>query len=172
MESNVCQPKVSRPLHLPSCSIRHGWLYSMDCQSRVRPGFTSVITIVWIYTTSALFQTSRLVAGRRAFGCWALLYGASTTFINDAGDTASSLAKTDREREEKGPWTEQPHGLASNNVPPPPPPPARPTLPACLQTQSNSPSTSSCPSPTAARLKLSRSQSSKGGGRWGGKGRR
>lgn len=75
----------------------------MDCQSRVRPGFTSVITIVWIYTTSALFQTSRLVAGRGDFGCWALLYGASTAFINDAGDTASSLAKTDREREERGP---------------------------------------------------------------------
>lgn len=106
MESTMCQPKVSRPLHLPSCSIRHGWLYSMDCQSRVKPGFTSVITIVWIYTASALFQTSRLVADRRDFGCWALLYGASTAFINDAGDTIFSLAKTDRGRIE-GPlnWT-------------------------------------------------------------------
>ena len=74
----------------------------MDCQSRVRPGFTSVITIVWIYTTSALFQTSRLVTGRGDFGCRAPLYGASTAFINDAGDTTSSLAKTDIERERRG----------------------------------------------------------------------
>lgn len=70
----------------------------MDCQSRVKPGFTLVITIVWIYTASALFQTSRPVADRRDFGCWALLYGASTAFINDAGDTASFHAKTDRGR--------------------------------------------------------------------------
>lgn len=81
----------------------------MSCQSRVRPGFTAVITIVGIYTTAPLFQTRRLVAGRqqagsRDFGCRARLYGASTAFINDAAaDTASSLAKTDRQREREGP---------------------------------------------------------------------
>ncbi|KAF3845928.1 hypothetical protein F7725_003006 [Dissostichus mawsoni] len=34
------------------------------------------------------------------FGCWALLYVASTAFINDAGDTTSSPAKTDTGRGE------------------------------------------------------------------------
>lgn len=41
-----------------------------------------------------------LVAGRTDFGCSALLSRASTAFINDAGDTASSFAKTDRGRGE------------------------------------------------------------------------
>ncbi|KAI4822838.1 hypothetical protein KUCAC02_008363, partial [Chaenocephalus aceratus] len=84
-------------------------------------------------------------------GCSAPLHGASTAFINDAGDTTSSPAKADTGRE-KGPCTEKPHGLDSNNALLL----ARSTLRACLQTQSNSASTSSCPSPTAARLKLNR----------------
>lgn len=137
METTACQPKVSRPLHLPRCSIRHGWLFSMSCQSRVRPGFTAVITIVGIYTTAPLFQTRRLVAGRQAAETLAAGHGCTGRRPPSLMMQQQTLPlllprQTDRERE-KGPWTEQPHGLTSNNLPP-----TRP--PACLtQTQSNSP---------------------------------
>lgn len=169
METTACQPKVSRPLHLPRCSIRHGWLFSMSCQSRVRPGFTAVITIVGIYTTAPLFQTRRLVAGRQAAETLAAGHGCTGRRPPSLMMQQQTLPlllprQTDRERE-KGPWTEQPHGLTSNNLPP-----TRP--PAWLRLSPTPPSTSSCSFATTARLKLSRSQSSKGAGRWGWKERR
>lgn len=126
METTACQPKVSRPLHLPRCSIRHGWLFSMSCQSRVRPGFTAVITIVGIYTTAPLFQTRRLVAGRQAAETLAAGHGCTGRRPPSLMMQQQTLPlllprQTDRERE-KGPWTEQPHGLTSNNLPPTRPP--------------------------------------------------
>lgn len=47
-----------------------------------------------------LFKALRLVAGRRDFGCWALLRRASTAFINDAACT-TSFSCQDRQRERR-----------------------------------------------------------------------
>lgn len=134
-----CRVGVSRALRLRGPSER---LYSTGCQSSAGRGQTAAITMLWVHVTSALFQTSRLAAGRTlaAGRCGA----ATSSLINDAGDASSSLANTDTGRGD-GPVNPAAPRVSLSKAPPPPS------------------DTSSRLSPASARLK-------RGAGEMGGRG--
>lgn len=108
----VCQLKASGPLPLPGSSIRMADYTAWP--AKVERGLALPLSLP--YCGYIPHQFSFKFPSWWQEGLW--LHGASTTFINDAGDATTSLAKTDRGREE-GPlnWTAL---WVSIHQPPPP----------------------------------------------------
>ncbi|KAK5913534.1 hypothetical protein CgunFtcFv8_008057 [Champsocephalus gunnari] len=81
----------------------------MQCQSREKPGCTSVITIVWIYTTSALFENFQAGGRQETLAARHRCTGRQPPSLM-MQETLPLLLPRQTQAEEKGPELKSPMG--------------------------------------------------------------